>query len=76
MQSSNNKRNFTAVEAAQPQSNFYSYQSSSVTYGGHDGAYYKASSTRRTGSDGVRYFKHIYQLNLNLYIFNVFLSII
>lgn len=39
----------------QPQTRSYSFQSSTVTYGGHDGNYYTSSKTRRTGSDGVSY---------------------
>lgn len=37
----------------QPQTRSYSFQSSTVTYGGHDGNYYTSSKTRRTGSDGL-----------------------
>ncbi|KAG2240470.1 hypothetical protein Bca52824_090788 [Brassica carinata] len=37
----------------QPQTQGYSFQSSSVTYGGLDGNYYTSSTTRRTGSDGL-----------------------
>ncbi|KAM0868708.1 hypothetical protein ACQ4PT_041134 [Festuca glaucescens] len=37
----------------QPQSRTFTYQSSSVTYGGINGAYYTASKTRRSGSDGI-----------------------
>ncbi|XP_048591477.1 uncharacterized protein LOC106358730 [Brassica napus] len=37
----------------QPQTQGYSFQSSTVTYGGHDGNYYTSSTTRRTGSDGL-----------------------
>ncbi|ESQ55080.1 hypothetical protein EUTSA_v10025744mg [Eutrema salsugineum] len=37
----------------QPQTRSFSFQSSSVTYGGHNGNYYTSSKTRRTGSDGV-----------------------
>jgi hypothetical protein len=37
----------------QPQSRTFTYQSSSVTYGGINGAYYTASKTRRSGRDGV-----------------------
>ncbi|KAL9246790.1 hypothetical protein vseg_020283 [Gypsophila vaccaria] len=40
---------------AQPQSQFYTFQSSSVSYGGGDGAYYTKSMTRRAGSDGVAF---------------------
>uniref|UniRef100_M4DAY0 Uncharacterized protein n=1 Tax=Brassica campestris TaxID=3711 RepID=M4DAY0_BRACM len=37
----------------QPQTQGFSFQSSTVTYGGHDGNYYTSSTTRRTGSDGL-----------------------
>ncbi|CAH8391988.1 unnamed protein product [Eruca vesicaria subsp. sativa] len=37
----------------QPQTHSYSFQSSTVTYGGHNGNYYTSSKTRRTGSDGL-----------------------
>ncbi|KAJ0263477.1 hypothetical protein HA466_0038240 [Hirschfeldia incana] len=37
----------------QPQSRSYSFQSSTVTCGGHGGNYYTSSKTRRTGSDGL-----------------------
>ncbi|KAL0727256.1 hypothetical protein Bca4012_023349 [Brassica carinata] len=37
----------------QPQNQDYSFQSSTVTYGAHDGNYYTSSTTRRTGSDGL-----------------------
>ncbi|CAN6466580.1 unnamed protein product [Victoria cruziana] len=37
----------------QPQARSYSFQSSTVTYGGADGAYYTSSMTRRSGGDGV-----------------------
>ncbi|CAH8318626.1 unnamed protein product [Eruca vesicaria subsp. sativa] len=37
----------------QPQTHSYSFQSSTITYGGHDGNYYTSSKTRRTGSDGL-----------------------
>ncbi|XP_074317777.1 uncharacterized protein LOC141653815 isoform X2 [Silene latifolia] len=40
---------------AQPQSQFYTFQSSSVSYGGGDGAYYTKSMTKRAGSDGVAF---------------------
>lgn len=38
---------------SQPQNHSFSFQSSSVTYGGANGAYYTSSRTRRTGSDGL-----------------------
>lgn len=37
----------------QPQGRSFSFTSSSVTYGGVNGAYYTSSTTRRAGSDGV-----------------------
>ena len=37
----------------QPHSRSFTYQSSTVTYGGINGAYYTASNTRRSGSDGI-----------------------
>lgn len=36
-----------------PQAHSFTYQSSTVTYGGSNGAYYTNSMTKRTGSDGV-----------------------
>ncbi|KAG0495824.1 hypothetical protein HPP92_000515 [Vanilla planifolia] len=41
------------VSAGQPQANKCTFYSSTVTYGGINGAYYTASTTRRMGSDGV-----------------------
>lgn len=41
-----------------PQAHSFSFQSSSVTYGGSNGAYYTSSTTRRAGSDGVRFEEH------------------
>ncbi|GAB2300902.1 hypothetical protein Dimus_034939 [Dionaea muscipula] len=39
----------------QPQSRSFSFQSSTVTYGGVNGAYYTKSTTRKAGSDGVSF---------------------
>ncbi|OMO80874.1 hypothetical protein COLO4_23876 [Corchorus olitorius] len=39
----------------QPQTRSFTFQSSTVTYGGANGAYYTSSKTRRTGSDGVTF---------------------
>ncbi|VFR02231.1 unnamed protein product [Cuscuta campestris] len=39
----------------QPQAQSFSFQSSTVTYGGANGAYYTSSRTRRTGSDGLTF---------------------
>lgn len=36
-----------------PQGHSYTFQSSTVTYGGSNGAYYSSSTTKRSGSDGV-----------------------
>ena len=36
-----------------PQAQSFTFQSSMVTYGGSNGAYYTSSTTKRTGSDGV-----------------------
>lgn len=47
------RRDFNRANEGQPQARTFTYQSSSVTYGGVNGAYYTASKTRRTGSDGV-----------------------
>ncbi|MCL7042767.1 hypothetical protein MKW94_011727 [Papaver nudicaule] len=41
------------VEKAQPQTQCFSYQSSTVTYGGVNGAYYTSSTSRKMGGDGV-----------------------
>ncbi|KAM1037449.1 hypothetical protein ACFX15_031607 [Malus domestica] len=40
---------------AQPQAHSYTFQSSTVTYGGANGAYYTSSKTRRMGSDGLAF---------------------
>lgn len=45
--------NRTGPMRSQPQT--YSFHSSTVTYGGTNGAYYTASTTRRMGGDGVMY---------------------
>ncbi|XP_042481416.1 myeloid leukemia factor 1-like [Macadamia integrifolia] len=47
------KNDYNRADRAQPQARSFSFQSSSVTYGGVDGAYYTSSTARRTGSDGV-----------------------
>ncbi|KAE8699872.1 hypothetical protein F3Y22_tig00110569pilonHSYRG00105 [Hibiscus syriacus] len=39
----------------QPQTHSFTFQSSTVTYGGANGAYYTSSKTRRTGSDGITF---------------------
>nr|XP_043634474.1 uncharacterized protein LOC122605577 [Erigeron canadensis] len=40
---------------SRPQAHSVTFQSSTVTYGGSNGAYYTSSSTKRTGSDGLRF---------------------
>ncbi|KAK9143390.1 hypothetical protein Syun_012790 [Stephania yunnanensis] len=40
-------------ERSQPQTRNFSFQSSTVTYGGPNGAYYTSSTSRRAGNDGV-----------------------
>ncbi|KAF8412374.1 hypothetical protein HHK36_000338 [Tetracentron sinense] len=41
------------ADRTQPQAHGFSFQSSTVTYGGANGAYYTSSTTKRKGSDGV-----------------------
>lgn len=50
----NGSRERPSERQMQPQNCSFSFQSSTVTYGGANGAYYTSSMTRRTGSDGVR----------------------
>lgn len=47
-----NRMNNTQV---QPRTQSFSFQSSTVSYGGANGAYYTSSTTRRTGSDGLTF---------------------
>ncbi|PRQ18035.1 putative myeloid leukemia factor [Rosa chinensis] len=54
LQSRDNYSQFGAMQS-QPQAHSYTFQSSSVTYGGGNGAYYTSSKTRRMGSDGVAF---------------------
>lgn len=44
---------FSRASVAQPQARTCTFRSSTVTYGGPNGAYYTSSTTRRTGGDGV-----------------------
>ncbi|KAL6007960.1 hypothetical protein ACLOJK_033465 [Asimina triloba] len=44
---------YNRSDGLHPQSETFSFQSSSVTYGGPGGAYYTSSTTRRMGGDGV-----------------------
>lgn len=43
---------------ARPPSQSFTFQSSSVTYGGANGAYYTSSTTKRSGSDGLTFEEH------------------
>ncbi|XP_062227956.1 uncharacterized protein LOC133926180 [Phragmites australis] len=47
------RRDFNMANGGQSQARTFTYQSSSVTYGGINGAYYTASKTWRAGSDGT-----------------------
>lgn len=44
------------AQGKQPQTRGVCYRK--VSYGGIDGTYYTASTTRQTGSDGVSFLKH------------------
>lgn len=55
LQYSNDYSSFNGMES-QPQGRSFTFQSSTVTHGGANGAYYTSSKTRRAGSDGVSYF--------------------
>lgn len=59
---------FGRARALQPQAGSYTFQSSTVTYGGPNGAYYTSSTTRRTGGDGVS--------NQELFVFVFLLSLV
>ncbi|ERN13329.1 hypothetical protein AMTRI_Chr09g21700 [Amborella trichopoda] len=52
------RSDYSRLQAQQPQIRSYSFQSSKVTYGGVNGAYYTSSTSRRTGSDGVTEEEH------------------
>ncbi|KAK3038493.1 hypothetical protein RJ639_029791 [Escallonia herrerae] len=49
----NNALNSFNNRVSHPQSGSFTFQSSSVTYGGSNGAYYTSSRMRRSGSDGL-----------------------
>ncbi|KAK4802338.1 hypothetical protein SAY86_000541 [Trapa natans] len=55
MQSWDNYRNRLNQALSQPQGRSFTFQSSTVMYGGPNGAYYTSSTTRRTGNDGVTF---------------------
>ncbi|KAJ6933456.1 hypothetical protein NC651_008754 [Populus alba x Populus x berolinensis] len=54
LQYRNDYSRFNGIES-QPQGRRFSFQSSTVTHGGANGAYYTSSITRRAGSDGVTF---------------------
>ncbi|KAJ6341933.1 hypothetical protein OIU78_009974 [Salix suchowensis] len=54
LQYSNDYSNFNSMES-QPQGRSFTFQSSSVSYGGANGEFYTSSKTRRAGSDGVTF---------------------
>lgn len=46
-------REFSRASTSRPQPQTFMFQSSTVTYGGPNGACYTSSTTRRTGADGI-----------------------
>eukprot|EP00258_Populus_trichocarpa_P037303 XP_024453322.1 uncharacterized protein LOC7479227 isoform X2 [Populus trichocarpa] len=54
LQYRNDYSRFNGIES-QPQGRRFTFQSSTVTHGGANGAYYTSSITRRAGSDGVTF---------------------
>ncbi|GLU05652.1 hypothetical protein SLE2022_227410 [Rubroshorea leprosula] len=50
-----NEHNRLYDNQQQPQTRSFTFQSSTVTYGGANGAYYTSSKTRRMGSDGITF---------------------
>ncbi|KAK9927448.1 hypothetical protein M0R45_024631 [Rubus argutus] len=54
LQYRDNYNQYGAMQS-QPQPHSFTFQSSSVTYGGANGAYYTSSKTRRMGSDGLAF---------------------
>jgi len=55
LQYRNDYSRFNGIES-QPQGRRFTFQSSTVTHGGANGAFYTSSITRRAGSDGVSNF--------------------
>ncbi|KAL8200853.1 hypothetical protein R6Q57_012192 [Mikania cordata] len=43
---------------SRPQGHSYTFQSSTVTYGGSNGEYYTSSTTRKASSDGMKFEEH------------------
>ncbi|KAI5328640.1 hypothetical protein L3X38_028037 [Prunus dulcis] len=54
LQHRDNYNRYNAMQS-QPQAQSFTFQSSSVSYGGANGAYYTSSKTRRMGSDGLAF---------------------
>ncbi|XP_048320311.2 uncharacterized protein LOC107430250 isoform X2 [Ziziphus jujuba] len=50
-----NEYNRSSDMQSQPQTRSFTFQSSTVSYGGANGTYYTSSNTRRTGSDGLTF---------------------
>lgn len=61
-------RDLSRASTSCPQPQTFMFQSSTVTYGGPNGACYTSSTTRRTGADGVSISHECF---LNLYICSV-----
>ncbi|KAG8086671.1 hypothetical protein GUJ93_ZPchr0010g7794 [Zizania palustris] len=47
------EREYVRASTSYPQQQSFMFQSSTVTYGGQNGAYYTSSATRRTAGDGI-----------------------
>ncbi|KAH7514093.1 hypothetical protein FEM48_Zijuj11G0052000 [Ziziphus jujuba var. spinosa] len=50
-----NEYNRSSDMQSQPQTRSFTFQSSTISYGGANGTYYTSSNTRRTGSDGLTF---------------------
>jgi hypothetical protein len=71
-------REFSRASTSRPQPQTFMFQSSTVTYGGPNGACYTSSTTRRTGADGVSIsheccFLHLYICRVQSYSVNYLL---
>ncbi|KAM7257791.1 hypothetical protein ACFE04_013532 [Oxalis oulophora] len=55
LQFMNNASRVHEMQPRQHQGHSFTFHSSSVTYGGSNGAYYTSSNTKRTGSDGLTF---------------------
>ncbi|KAF3448416.1 hypothetical protein FNV43_RR09129 [Rhamnella rubrinervis] len=55
LQSRNEYNNMPGYVQSQPQTQGFTFQSSTISYGGANGTYYTSSKTRRTGSDGLTF---------------------